>query len=399
MVLGHEEVTQVARDADRFSSFNASSGPLSGFCPAPSHDVRAALKAYRQRHPEQDLPPVCLDMPEHRRSRTLCSKLFTPSRVVEHEPRIAKVADALMDRIAPTSGCEWVTEFAHPMTFTVVAELYGVPQTDQGVFMEKISRMLRRRAASGLGAGQNASDPQRTWSPVSPSPEELEWNTAEMQRCVEFFVRHLEERRAHPRDDLMGDFALTADRDTGELPPIGEIAKTAAVIFGGGQEVTPAHMFGSAMQILVDRPALQQELRDNSGLLENFVEEVLRFEPSLKTMHRIALSDMEVGGMEIPAGSVVALSWAAANRDPSYWTNPDEFDVHREEWRGTRTFGNGPHACPGAPLARLMGRVGFERILARTHNLRHAKGAGPVEYVPSFLSRVLRRLPIEWDWA
>ena len=395
MVLGHDEVTRVARDVNNFSSFNTNTGPVCPFKPTSGGDMRAELAAYRQAHPELDIPPVNLDPPEHNRMRTLCLKLFSPSRVTRHAPRIGEIADSMLDEIAPASRCEWISEVAHPLALGVFSDLYGIPADDEQAFRQSITDMLKRRDAS------QPDVPQDSWTPVAPGPEEMEWMLTEMQRSREYFERHLAERRACPTDDLMSDFANTPyfDTDSGELPPVEEIAGTAAVIYGAGQEVTTTHMFAHGMYFLVNRPELQQELRKSPELIPNFVEETLRLEPPLKLMHRLAMVDIEIGGVEIPAGSTVALSWAAANRDPEYWSNPDEFDLHRRDWRRSRVFGSGAHACAGAPLARIEGCAGFERILARTRNLRHAHNAPPAEFVPSYFARMLKRLWVEWNWA
>ena len=196
----------------------------------------------------------------------------------------------------------------------------------------------------------------------------------------------------------MSEFANTAYKDTGELPDIDALNGIAATMYGAGQETT-VHLFASGMRILAQQAEIQKELRAHPDLMPRFVEEALRVEPPVKGLSRLALTDIEVAGTTIPAGSNVYLPWAAGNRDPTQFADPNSFDLHREDWRGNLSFGHGPHSCPGAPLARLEAIVGFNHVLANTTKIRIASDSPPLEYMPTFVLRALKELWIEVETA
>jgi cytochrome P450 len=126
------------------------------------------------------------------------------------------------------------------------------------------------------------------------------------------------------------------------------------------------------------------------------IEEALRVESPVQWVPRRVTQDVELRGVRIPAGSWVLLGWGAGNRDPERWTDADEFDIEREAPEKHIAFGHGPHFCLGAPLARLEGRIAFEKIFDRMANIRLAPDAGLTHFdSPSF--RGLRRLDIEFD--
>ncbi len=384
ILLRYDDVACVAKDVEGFSSIVSERGPLTPFPGArPGQSVPEALLEYRREHPQGDIPLLTLDPPEHGRMRTLCGKLFTPNRMTRHEKRIRETADSLISEFLDAGRCEWITAFAHPMAFLVICELFGVPRADQLAFMEAEQRTNRQ---------------VRPGSPNSADAAGRSEMDEAARRRNEYFIVQLSERRENPRNDIMTEYVNNPHRDSGELPDVAELYGIAATIFGAGQETT-VHMFASGMRILTERPELQKELRENPELIPRFVEEVLRCEPPVKGLHRLALHDTTISGVEIPAGSIVALSWAAANRDPERWLHPDEFDLHREDWHGNMSFGHGPHSCVGAPLARAEGQLGFEQILARTRSLRRARDAEPLEYMPTFVLRALKVLPIEFDAA
>jgi cytochrome P450 len=161
-------------------------------------------------------------------------------------------------------------------------------------------------------------------------------------------------------------------------------------------------LLAAALQLLGERPDLQQLLRDERDRIPSFIEETLRFEGPVKGDFRMPRVATTVGGVEIPAGSTVMVLNAAANRDPRHFDEPTEFRVDRANARHHLAFGFGIHACPGSPLARAEGRVSLERLLDRMADIRISEAEhGPAdarryEYAPTYILRGLQRLHLEF---
>ena len=179
----------------------------------------------------------------------------------------------------------------------------------------------------------------------------------------EKFSQYIEERREHPRDDVLTSIA-TAKYPDGSTPEVVDVVRTATFLFAAGQETT-AKLLGAAMRVLGDRPDIQQQLRDDRSLIPVFIEECLRMDSPVKSVFRMARKTTTLGDTPVPAGTTVMVSPGAANRDPNRFENPHEFSLDRKNVREHIAFSRGIHSCPGAPLARVEGRVSIERILDR----------------------------------
>ena len=149
------------------------------------------------------------------------------------------------------------------------------------------------------------------------------------------------------------------------------------------------------MRILADQPDLARDLRSEPDGVPNFVEECLRLESPIKCTHRVALVDLEVGGVEVPAGSVVVGLFACANRDPRIFEDPDRFDAGRTTARRNIAFGHGEHFCPGASLARTEANISFERLLSRLDAIELAE-PDRVRLLPSSIIRGVGDLPLRF---
>ncbi|MBV8986423.1 MAG: cytochrome P450, partial [Acidimicrobiia bacterium] len=216
----------------------------------------------------------------------------------------------------------------------------------------------------------------------------------------EQFTAYVEDRRANPRDDVLTGLA-TATFPDGSTPEVIDVVRVAANLFAAGQETT-VRLLGAALQLIGERPDLQQLLRDEPDRIPNFVEEALRIESPVKGDFRLSRVPVTVGGVDLPAGTTVMVVNGAANRDPRRFDQPDEFRVDRPNAREHVAFGHGIHTCPGAPLARAEGRVSIERLLDRMADIRISEAEhGPPDdrryrYVPTFILRGLTHLHLEF---
>ena len=183
-----------------------------------------------------------------------------------------------------------------------------------------------------------------------------------LSTCGSSSPAYIEECRRQPRDDVMTGLA-TATFPDGTLPPVEDVMKIAANLFAAGQETT-ARLLSTALQAIGDRPELQQQLRDDRGLVPAFIEEMLRLESPIKGTFRLSRVPTTVGGTEIPAGSTVMVLPGAANRDPR------EFER------------------PGRAAARPAERPPAHRLRPRhPHLRRRAAGPGRGQRVPPAAAR------------
>jgi cytochrome P450 len=370
LVSGLEEVLAVYADHGAFSAIVAPLGPFMKLPePAAGETIADVVERRRDEIPLSD-QLVTFDPPKHTRHRMLLNKLLTPNRLRENEEFMATLADRLIDEFADRGEAEFCEVYAGPFTLLVVADLLGVPSEDH----EKFRGWLQGEATpvAGDAAGRGGGD--QVFANLYP-----------------YFTRYIDERRASPRGDVMGRLATVRFPD-GELPAVIDVVRIAAILFAAGQETT-ARLLSTGMRILAEQPSLADELRADRDAIANFVEECLRFESPIKGPFRLALRDTRVGGVDVPAGSLVMTMNGAANRDPRVFQDGDRFDAKRANARRHIAFGHGAHFCPGASLARAEARISFERLLARLDDLRLVD-ASALSYAPSFIIRGLNDLPL-----
>jgi cytochrome P450 len=383
MVTGYDEARAVYNDTDTFSSCNSVTGPFPGFPVAlPTHeDVSALIEEHRNELPFSD-QITTMDPPEHRDHRHLVMRQLTPKRLKENEEFMWRIADRQIDEFIAGGTCEFIGDYANPFTLLVIADLLGVPEEEHQEFRDALSRRPRTGAVGS------------THDEMAHSP--LEW-------LYERFSGYVEDRRREPRDDVLTALATTTFPN-GELPQVIDVVRVAANLFAAGQETT-VRLLGSALQLIGERPDLQQLLRDRRDLIPDFVEETLRIEAPVKGDFRLSRRPSNVAGVDIPAGVTVMVLNGAANRDPGHFTDPDGFRVDRDNAREHLAFGRGVHSCPGGPLARMETRVSIERLLDRTANIGISEayhgpaGSRRYQYIPTYILRGLTQLNLDFTAA
>jgi cytochrome P450 len=382
-VTGYDEATAVYKDTDTFSNCVALGGP---FPPLPfepdCNDLSAQIEAHRDQFPMFE-HMVTMDPPDHTRARSLLSRLLTPSRLKENEDFMWHLADRQLDEFLAEGECEFISEYSKPFATLVIADLLGVPEEDHKQFRTVLG-------ADRPGAKVGALDHQS----VGINP--LEW-------LDDKFCSYIEDRRRAPRDDVLTALA-TAKYPDGSTPEVIEVVRSATFLFAAGQETT-AKLLSVALQVLGDRPDIQQRLRHDRSLIPAFIEESLRFESPVKSDSRLARKPTRVGGVDIPAGAIVMVLPGAANRDPRRFEDPHEFRLDRKNVREHMAFARGVHSCPGGPLARVEGRVSIERILDRMSDIRINEAKhGPAgdrrySYEPTYILRGLSELHLTFSPA
>jgi cytochrome P450 len=369
MVSGLEEVLELYRDHERFSAIVGPLGPLVEVPqPEPGESWPQVVARRRPEMPMGDTL-MSMDPPDHTRHRALAGKFFTPRRLQENEAFIATLADELIGEIEGRDQIEFSAAYARPFTLLVIADLLGVPREDHETFRSWLGGDMGN---VGDPEGKHVAD--QVFANLDP-----------------YFTRYVEERRANPRDDVMGRLATVRFSD-GSLPEVSDIVRLAVVLFAAGQETT-ARLLCAGMRVLCEQPQLADELRADPSAIPSFVEECLRLEGPIKGSFRLALCDTRLGGVDVPAGSILMAVVGAANRDPRVFDDPDRFDARRENARRNVAFGHGEHFCPGANLARTEARISFERLLARLDDLSLVN-PDALTYAETFIIRGLDDLPI-----
>lgn len=372
-VTGFEEALQVHLDTEHFSAVNSVTGPLPPLPFQPEgDDLTPQIEAHRAQMPfGEDV--LTQDPPRHTPLRSLMMRLFTPRRLREMEATIATIADDLIGEIAPVGRCEFVRDYARPFALLGIADLLGVPPGERDEF----------RANDAAGTSQiGAAETRDVVNPLDFRRDK--------------FIGYIEARRREPRGDILSDLANAAYPD-GSVPPVADVVRVASLLFGAGQDTT-ATLLGNSVRILAEDFDLQQQLREDAGLIPPFIEEVLRFEGPVKSTFRLARKPVTLGGLPIAPGTTVMITTAAANRDPAKFDDPAEFQLGRGGAKEHLSFGRGIHTCPGAALARAQARISMERLLGRFGRIEvDGQAHGPPEqrrfvYQPTYVFRTLANL-------
>jgi cytochrome P450 len=320
------------------------------------------------------------DPPAHTRFRKLVGRAFTPRRVQDLIPEIERLADGLIDGFVEDGRVEIVSQFAVPLPVRLIAHALGVSPDRHADF--------KRWSDDSIAAIGARLSRERTL--------ETARGVVEFQH---FFAAELEERRAHPRDDILSDLVHAriedpeADEDTTPLT-MPEMLSILQQLLVAGNETT-TKLIAEACRMLIDNPAATERIRENPRLIPNVVEEALRLATPTQGMFRRVTEDVVVGDVAIPKGSMCVLMYASANRDDAEFDAGDEFDPERSNAKEHLAFGKGIHYCLGASFARAEGAVALDRILTRLPDLRYGPG-NEFEYEPSFILRGLKCLDLEF---
>ena len=321
------------------------------------------------------------DPPDHTKYRNLINHAFTPKRVKTMTHYIETVVNDLIDSFIDEGRCDFMWEFSIPLPCIVIADQLGVPR-------EKIWE-LKKWSDAMLAPGGGFTNEE----------EALEC-AKEVVLAQQFFAEVIAARKEKSQDDIISDLANRKIRDSAEGPDrnlnMYELMDLLDQLLTGGNETT-TNAIGSGLMLLLQRPEILARLQDDPGLIRNFIEESLRFETPVLHLWRVAVEDTELGGVEIPKGSSIAVGYASANRDENVFDDSENFNIDRKKAGAHLAFGSGPHHCPGAPLARQEMYSAFTILLNRLANIRTEDPDESFHHVPSSFLRGLANLNLTFE--
>jgi cytochrome P450 len=318
-----------------------------------------------------------LDPPAHTRVRKLAQKAFTPKIVNQLEPQVRRRCDDLIDAFLDDGHCDYAQQFSALLPVQVVADITGAPldlAADFARWGEDYFMLIEGAPA------------------LTPEREEDMGRRAE--RVMGWMGEFIADRRAHPREDLTSAL-LQAKSDDGE-PALSEdevIGVLNSNLVAGIE--TTAIFLALLVRELLRRPADWQRVKADPAKIPNAVEEGLRYWAPARTNLRAVTEDTTVGGVAIPAGSMLAIAIVSADRDDAVFERADEFDIDRPNANKHLSFGRYTHMCIGAPLARLEARVAIEALAERIPDVRLVSGQEE-KWLPHMIVPRFTSLLLEW---
>jgi cytochrome P450 len=372
LVSRYEDIVTVARSPERFSNFI---GP-----------INPEIVAIYERSPDEEeisarfspFPLPFSDPPEHKLKRSLCLSIVSRERLKAYEPLIRGLVDELIDGFIGNGHAEFAAEFAVLLPSSVILHIMGVPAADQ-------LRLSAWMKSEGVGARMLPDEAKRD-------------EGARRANAREYFKTMAMARHQQPSQDFVSDMVELKYQRDGDLD-LSYLASEITNLYGAATSTT-AHLLASAMRLLLGNPDQLAEVRADLELIRPMLDEVLRLESPVQWLQRVVTEDTELSGTSLPKGSVLLVLWAAGNRDPRRFEDPDRFWVRRPNVvRDQLGFGHGIHRCIGAALGRLEGRIAFERLLERLADLRLAAGADASPHLQQFNHRAPETVEIEFTPA
>jgi len=292
-----------------------------------------------------EMPPgivIFEDPPLHDIHRGLLSRVFTPKKMIALEHKVRGFCARVLDPLVGAGRFDFVADLGAQIPMRTIGMLLGVPESDQ-------------EEARNLADASLRTDPGK---PMDVAVENI--------GQADFFSDYIDWRTTHPSDDLMSELLFVEFEDeTGTTRRLtrDEVLMYVSVVSGAGNETTN-RLIGWMGKVLAEHPAQRRDLVEDRSLVNNAIEELLRFEPPTPHVARYVARDIELYDQAVPAGSAMVCLTGSANRDEHKYEDPDRFDIHRNI-RQHLTFGYGIHFCLGAALARLEGRVALDEVLTR----------------------------------
>jgi cytochrome P450 len=314
---------------------------------------------------------LSLDGADHNRLRRLVCKAFTARSTARLHTAIVNVITELVDPVTVTGRCDAVADITRRYPIPIICGLLGAPRRDWQLFSdwaEDIFKIFHWNVANDEPVIMEAFD--------------------ELDAYIDDMVA---QRRRNLTDDLFSQ--LIRAEDDGDRLSADELVMLAEVLLMAGTDTT-RNQLAAAMQVLCDHPQQWALLAEHPELAPQAVEELMRHSPVIFAAMRMAAEDVQLGGVTIPAGTLMLANIASANRDPAVYDDPDRLDITRANPPAMLGFGGGIHYCLGTHLARLELA---EALTVITRRMPNPHRAGPAPWKPLLGITGPTTLPIEFD--
>jgi cytochrome P450 len=316
------------------------------------------------------------DPPDHTMKRRALMKMVDRERIESYQPGVQAICDELVDGFVGEGEVELGEQFAVQVPLLTIVDILGLSRANQELF-----DLVGRQEGSGARFMTEA---------------ELRAQIENSSKASAAIEAEIVERHEAPRGDFLSEMVSDQVERDGRLNVPYLVSETTVLLFAG--MLTTRHTIVNAMHLLLARPDEFQRMIADRSLVRYVWEETLRFESPVQWLPRVATTDTEIGGVEIPKGSTVLMSFASGNRDEGRWACPEEFSPGRDRLiKDHLGFGYGVHHCLGAPLARLEGQVALNTLLDRLPNLRLADRGNDFTHEHSYHFRSLKSLHLEFD--
>ncbi len=308
----------------------------------------------------------------HTALRNIVNRGFTPRVISSWEPRVRAIADQCLTGLRAGDPFDLVRDLAVPLPVAIISELLGI-EAERHADFKRWSDVIV----------QSMSTPEGRADPFAPKMA----NT--FGELVSYLKKIARERRRAPADDLISTIVTHQDGGTGLNDY--DVVNFVMLLLVAGNETT-TNLIGNTVSALLDHPDQLAKLRDDPSLIAPTLEEALRFDSPIQLLFRSATRDVELHGVTIPKGAIIAPLLGSANRDERQFQDSDRFDIERRP-RGHLAFGFGDHFCLGSSLARLEASCAMEALLPELSKLTRAPGDR--EWIDSFLVRGPRKLELK----
>ena len=316
------------------------------------------------------------DPPKHTRLRGQATRSFSTRLMEPMRARISTVADELLTAVTDQGAMELIGDYAYVLPATIIMDLLGIPEDDREQVREWTDDIV-----SAVG-GMHASD-----SPDSVGFRAMVSATA----LIHYSNGLVRKKRQHPQSDFISELVQLQQVEDGRVTPLEVIGQSGLLLFAAHETTT--NLIANGVLALLNHPEQLAKLRSDPDLINSAVHEMLRYDSPTLMFPRLSTGDVAVpGGTTIPGGAQVQMVYAAANRDPDHYEDPDRFDINRGA-TDYMSFGFDRHRCLGRHLALIEGGIAISMLIERFPELRLADGA-ELEYHHNMAVRALKTLPL-----